>query len=376
MYAIKSNFFRFLHCWLKKCNFAKKFLALKNTKTELFHPVSHDNNMMVVRYYLSFCVLIAHTAVLTQLDLPWIQRGTVDVGCFFAISGFLMFPSFQKHPTWKHYITKRARRILPPYILIVLLCAFLFVFLSNLSFIDYFTNPGFWKYLAANLSFLNFLHPGLPGVFTGEEFTTNAVNGSLWTMKGEWVCYLSVPFVFKAIKKYPKYGGIILLSISIFSILCRYKLSIIEETTGNIIYSILAKQFGTLLVFFYIGALVNFYFPLFLKFKWYIVVLDFIIIYFSEYIPFYSYVLQPIVAGTLVIWFSMVGSWGKKLSKHDSVSYDIYLYHFPIIQLVILWGLPQKYSAFVVLLTVVTISVTFAFLSWNLIGKRFAKIKN
>lgn len=347
----------------------------KNNIDQPFHSISHDNNMMVVRYYLSFCVLIAHTAVLTQLNLPWIQRGTVDVGCFFAISGFLMFPSFQKRPTWKHYISRRARRILPPYFLIVILCAFSFVLISDLSWQEYFTNQSFWKYLAANLSFLNFIQPSLPGVFQGSEFYNSAVNGSLWTMKGEWVCYLSVPFVFKMIKNKPKYGGIILFLIVIISILSRYYLSIHEEKTGNIIYGILAKQFGTLLVFFYIGTLVNYYYPLFLKYKWYIIVVDFFIIFLSDYIPFYNYILQPIVAGTLVIWFSMVGTWGKFLSKHDSVSYDIYLFHYPIIQLAIFFGLPKIVPPYIVLLIIVAISVSLAFLSWNLIGKRFSKRK-
>jgi len=223
---------------------------------------------------------------------------------------------------------------------------------------------------------MNFLRPDLPGVFNGDEFVTSAVNGSLWTMKGEWICYLSVPLVYHAIKRWPQYGGLMLLIIAAGSILCRFLLLHLMNITGNPLYEILAKQFGTLLVFFYIGALINYYFPLFLKYKWGIIVTDFIIIAINDYIPIYGFILQPIVAGSMVIWFSMVGSWGRFLSKHNSVSYDIYLFHFPVIQLVILWGLPKTHSPLVVLLTVVAISVSAAFLSWNLVGKRFLKRKN
>ncbi len=346
-------------------------MRLQDNNDAMFHRVSHENNMNVVRYYLSFCVLIAHTSVLTGLDIPWIQRGVVDVGCFFAISGFLMFPSFQKRESLKHYISRRAKRILPPYFLIVLLCAFSFVLISDLSPAEYFCSGDFWGYLGANLSFMNFLHPGLPGVFQGPEFLSSTVNGSLWTMKGEWVCYLSVPAVYFAVKRNRRHAGAILICLFISLIIARLvflRLAIVRESE---FYNILAKQFGTLLVFFYLGAIINYYFPYFLKFKWWILAFDGLVLLFSDYIPHYDVLLQPIVAGSLVIWFSMIGKWGARLSRHDSVSYDIYLYHFPIIQLVILWGLPQKVSPLLVLATVIAITVPFAFLSWNLIGKHF-----
>lgn len=340
----------------------------------LFNSISHNNNMNVVRYYLSFCVLVAHTAALTGLDLPWIQRGTVDVGCFFAISGFLMFPSFQKREHIRHYVSRRAKRILPPYIFIVLTCALGFVSISELPWREYFTSTDFWAYVGANLSFMNFLHPDLPGVFHGDEFISSAVNGSLWTMKGEWVCYLSVPPVYFILKRCRRFAGSLLICLACSMILLKLYFLNLAETTGSGLYSIIAKQFGTLLVFFYLGALINYYFPLFLKYKWYILIFDFIILFFSDDIPIYYILLQPIVAGTLVLWFSMIGTWGARLSKHDSVSYDIYLFHFPIIQLVVLWGLPQKLPPACVLLSIVAITVPLAFLSWNLIGKRFKNL--
>ncbi len=333
--------------------------------------------MNVVRYYLSFCVLIAHTAYLTGLELPWIQRGTVDVGCFFAISGFLMFPSFQKNPTWKHYVKRRALRILPPYVFIIVIAALLLVFVSDKSTIDYFSNSGFYKYLLANLSFMNFLHPNLPGVFESNEFVTSAVNGSLWTMKGEWVCYLSVPVVYSVVCKLGKNKGRILLIIIVLtSVVLRCLLLDLANEGRNVLYEIIARQFGTVFVFFYVGALLNICWVEFLKYKWYVLVIDLVIIMICDNIPFYYTLLQPFVAGSLVLWFSLIGHWGTMLSKHDSVSYDIYLFHFPIIQFVIFLGLPKILSPIGVLLVILSITVPFAFMSWNLIGKRFSRLGN
>ena len=80
---------------------------------------------------------------------------------------------------------------------------------------------------------------------------------------------------------------------------------------------------------------------------------------------------QPLVGGSLVLWFSMIGSWGARLSKHDSVSYDIYLFHFPVIQLAVWFGLPAMMSPLGSLAVVVAVTVGLAFASWNLVGKRF-----
>jgi len=339
-----------------------------------FNYVSHRNNMTAVRYYLSFCVLIAHVSVLTGINFPWIQRGTVDVGCFFAISGFLMFPSFQKRRSFKHYIRRRALRILPAYLFIILLCAIGFCAISSCSASDYFTGFGFWKYLAANVSTLNFLHPSLPGVFEGDRFVTDAVNGSLWTMKGEWVCYLSVPFVFWLISRNARRGGIILLSVLVVSVTMRYVFTALGEVSGSVVFNIIAKQFGTLLVFFYIGALINFYYDKFLKYKWWILAFDIVVLIFSDSIPGYSYFFQPVVAGSLIIWLSMIGKWGTALSHHDSISYDIYLFHFPIIQLAIYFNLPSSVPPIVMLLIITVATVALAYTSWNLIGKRFNRM--
>jgi len=143
-----------------------------------------------------------HYCVLSGIDAVQLPRIFGGAGSFFAISGFLMFPSYEKKPYTKQYLKRRAKRILPPYFLIVVSAAIGLVAVSSLSSTEYFTSAGFWKYTAANLSFMNFLQPSLPGVFTEATNTMDAVNGSLWTMKGEVACYLTVPVIFHIAKRY------------------------------------------------------------------------------------------------------------------------------------------------------------------------------
>jgi peptidoglycan/LPS O-acetylase OafA/YrhL len=149
--------------------------------------------MGVVRYYLALSVVMAHFSTLTGVEVWWPTSSYDAVGGFFALSGFLVYGSYLRAPSLKTFIANRARRILPAYSFIILLCAFGLVGLSTLPAAEYFTSWHWWRYLLSNLTFLNFLCPDLPGVFSGNEMT--AVNGSLWTLKVEWMLYLTVPLV-------------------------------------------------------------------------------------------------------------------------------------------------------------------------------------
>lgn len=340
----------------------------------IFNNISRGNNMNVVRYYLSICVVISHVTVLTGVWFPSLQSINMVVGCFFALSGFLMFPSFQRHTGLRGYFARRVRKIMPSYVFIVVLAAVSLVAVSELPAGEYFSSPGLYKYLGANLSFLNFLCPDLPGVFKGGEFATDAVNGSLWTMKGELACCLSVPVVYWLARKAGKRrAGALMLGIVVLCIVSRLLLLEFGPGGERSLNAIIAKQFGTVFVFFYVGALINIYWTKFLRYKWYILAADVAVILLCDYIPFYYTVLQPFVGASMVLWFSLVGKWGTRLSRHDDVSYDIYLFHFPIIQLAVYFGLPGRINGLAMLLLIISVTVALALFSWNVVGKRFQR---
>lgn len=338
-------------------------------KGPIFHEISHDNNMGVVRYILCLSVILMHTNNLTGTNLPLIINGTVAVGGFFALSGFLLFASFQKKATLKHYFSRRARRILPPYFLIVLLCAICFSSISSMTAKEYYSDSGFWKYLAANLSFLNFIHNELPGVFQGPQFIIPVINGSLWTMKGEWVCYASVPLLFWFIGHNRKRASITFIILILVGLLIAHALYNINEHTGLKIYATFAKQFRGLFTYFFCGALINLAYDKFLKYKWGIIIVSLAIVLTCDYNPLYYTIFQPIVVSTIVIWVSQVGKWGTFLKNHDDLSYDMYLFHFPIIQLTNYYGLSSQLSPYALVGVIIAFSFIFSLLSWNVVGK-------
>lgn len=258
------------------------------------------------------------------------------------------------------------------YLFIIFLCAFGLSLTSTLSYADYFTSPLFWKYIVANSLFLNFLQPSLPGVFEGEPFAMSAVNGAVWTMKVDLLLTLSVPVVHYLYTRFRLNKAYLFATIIALSVLYKSLFTYLYITTGSSIYMILGKQFFGQLSYFYVGAAICFYFDSFMKHKWTILAIVLPLFIFSKQIPYFNVFLEPVVFAPLVIWVSMVGSWGYKIIKTDNVSYGIYLYHFPVIQLCILLGIKQ-FSPWTAFLIVTAVTTILALTAWKLIGRHFIK---
>ncbi|MEM7328047.1 MAG: acyltransferase [Pseudomonadota bacterium] len=152
------------------------------------------NRFDALRLGLASMVFLYHAAVLSgdQIDLApdtvLAQLAELSIQGFFIISGALVYGSWQRAQGLSDYAGKRIRRLYPAYVVIILVPAVISLFLS-------FGEPGALRqiasYVAANLAFLNFLQPELPGLFEGQRFSE--VNGALWTLKIEVLFYLILP---------------------------------------------------------------------------------------------------------------------------------------------------------------------------------------
>lgn len=341
---------------------------------KLFKEIDFNNNINIIRYILCVIVIVIHVGTLADIHIPFedYKLGDILLGGFFTLSGYLIFGSYQKKSITKYYLSRRFRRILPPYFLIVLLCAFGLVLVSNLSWKEYFTNKGFYEYLAANLSFLNFLHPSLPGVFEGSKFYESAVNGSLWTMKGEWVCYLSVPFIFNYIHNKKNKALILFSTLVVLSILLRYIFQQKGIATGKGLYFTIEKQFKCIFVFFFIGAIINILEEYFFKYKYYLFIFSIILTcFYNFYALLYDLVFYPFVISIIVMFLATTGKWGYFLKNKNDLSYDMYLFHYPIIQLTVLWNMKYMMPNIVYIILVLIITFLFANVSWKLVGSKF-----
>jgi peptidoglycan/LPS O-acetylase OafA/YrhL len=102
------------------------------------------------------------------------------------MSGFLVTQSFLNSRSVLEYAGKRALRIFPALLVVVLLSMLVIgpVF-TNLDLHSYFSNNEFYSYFL-NAGFI--VRYPLPGVFS--DHVHPIVNGSLWTLRYEAACYV------------------------------------------------------------------------------------------------------------------------------------------------------------------------------------------
>lgn len=329
-------------------------------------------NMDIVRYILAFGVLVAHFNILTRHSIPFFISSFDSVGGFFAISGFLMYPSFQKSQSLRRYLTGRARKILPSYLFIVILAAVAGIFLSSLPAIQYVLSPDTWKYLLANTSFLNWLHPSLPGVFDGPGYVSHNINGSLWTMKVEWALYLSIPLFAMLINRLRCRGTLTAVSIIAASVIYRLIFLYLYIETKNQIYEIFGRQFFGQLSYFYCGVLVYLNKDLFIRSIRYILPAAIILYILIPTTNLTSILVHPILIAALVLSVSLAGKTVPFLRHNDNLSYNIYLFHFPVIQTCIYAGI-NNCPVYISFTCVLLATLILSFLSARFIDRPFNK---
>lgn len=161
-----------------------------------------DNNFNLLRMIAASAVLISHAypialgsgAIEPLSSLLQMSLGTLAVLSFFAISGFFISQSFDRNDRVIGFITARILRVYPGLTVVLLLTVFVLgpIFTTQ-ALGSYFSRPETFCYLPLNLS-LKWLQFDLPGVFKDNPYGS-AINGSLWSLFYEIVCYALVVLV-------------------------------------------------------------------------------------------------------------------------------------------------------------------------------------
>lgn len=331
--------------------------------------MNEKNNFDIVRVVLAFIVMLVHSAEVTRnQSLSFFAdylNSDFAVKGFFAISGYLIARSYIRSSGLVSYALKRARRILPAYFFVILCCFLIGLFLTTYQPIKFILDSGTIKYLAANLTFLNFAHPSLPGVFSSNP--NQSMDGSLWTIKAEITLYIILPFVIPFIQKNYKLTISIILLIAVSWFL--YFTKIYHGPKGGTI----AKQFVYLSSFFFVGSLYSLNEVVFKRIGFITIVS--LCCYFIFRGSSFNVFIEMIAFPSVVIYACTSFFKEIHINKVGDLSYGIYLYHWPIIQLIQHYGIFDRHPYLgEILLVISTCSVSY--LSWHLLENKFLKRKS
>src|SRR5579862_305980 len=135
---------------------------------------TRHNNFDALRLIAALSVIFSHSFLIAQgtganewlnlLTGNQCMLGLAGVFVFFAISGFLVTQSFEQTQGPLRYLLKRCLRILPGFIAVLLLTAFVLgPIVTTLPLSDYFSRFEPYRYVLSNLVFSLKAHE-LPGV--------------------------------------------------------------------------------------------------------------------------------------------------------------------------------------------------------------------
>lgn len=298
------------------------------------------NSFGMLRLILAVTVLFQHSLVLSgNGDLVYFgyfngaDLGSTGVAGFFAISGFLLAGSAQRLSS-RDFFIHRIFRLLPGLWFALVISAFVLVPLAS-----YFGSPEseFKFFLGKESSITYVLLNMLLVVFQdsiGNVFSTNpyplAVNGSLWTLAPEFICYVSLlGLAISTRRKYVSQKFLLVIAIVLAS-----GVWLISESSTSQVVSMVVHPAAGLGIAFATGSLLSFL----VNERPYrpspVLVIPLLVVWLLLGLrgPLAIISLAVLVVS---LGLSLTNSATSRIGRKTDVSYGIYLFHFPAIQAII-----------------------------------------
>lgn len=336
---------------------------------------TNSNNFDVIRLFASLEVAISHTANHLNIELPAILQILSyfpGVPIFFFISGYLIYQSYsniQKEKI-KVFFTNRFLRLYP-----ALFFCFLITILS-LSLSGYlqtqdFTFKDFAVWTFTSLTFFQFYNPDFL-----RAYGVGAINGSLWTISVEIQFYILTPLLYILYKKHKRAS----ITAALILILANVGNTFLNDRS-NIAIKLVEVSFAPWFYMFMVGAYISTNQKLQKKILS-VNSLIYLILYAVSYfialecglgtgngINFVSYILLCFLIFKLAYTKPTLS---QKLLGRNDISYGIYIYHMPIVNLMLFKGIHSTTLSF---LTAIAATICIAIISWYLIEKPSINLK-
>jgi peptidoglycan/LPS O-acetylase OafA/YrhL len=341
------------------------------------------NNFDLIRLLAALLVTLSH--VLYHLELKntlllHVCEIFPGVPIFFFISGFLISKSFENNSFIREYAHNRLLRLYPG----LIVCTFttiLSVYLTgyfsniNLNFLQVFT------WIAGQISFVQFYNPDFM-----RGFGTGVLNGSLWSITVELQFYILIPVLYwvlnKAEKKRVSKNLVLAILLVFFMAINIIHNILLTHYSDIFLFKLWRVSFSPWFYMFLVGVVFQRNFVSLhrrLEGKFFFILIAYItVVYFMK--NFFAWQignsinpLLYLLLASLVfsLAYSLPSISDKYLRKND-ISYGIYIYHIPVINLLLYYGYTSK-PWFALFGIIITIAV--ACVSWFCIEKPALKLK-
>lgn len=328
--------------------------------------VFKNNAFDLIRYWAAITVMLGH---FTWKAALYVQGNTVlnvigrvsiffpGVVVLFSMSGFLISASFERSKDKKEFFTKRVLRMYPE----LWVCT-----IVNLAVVCVLA------YKLLDKSILVWLGTQIFGIaYTPsclKTFATGSVNGALWTIFTELQLYIVLGIIYNWIKKFDKKKWVGFLG---FLALCNVLADFISNNSGGAVAKIIERFFLTYSLWFFIGVFCyvkrEYMIPLLKKLIIPLLILYVLCKFLPINIPGYY---ANITIGILLPLIVIGGGYSLPAIRIPcDLTYEIFLYHWIVLNIIIHFDLITKWSWGMSLIMLITITFALAWLSWHFVGK-------
>jgi peptidoglycan/LPS O-acetylase OafA/YrhL len=352
---------------------------------QAFDP--RNNALNAWRLTLALGVIVWHVYPLTGRTVSYepVHQLLRDVWVdgFFAISGFLITASWFSNPRLRTYFAARGLRLMPGLWVCLIVTAFVVApigvamqggaagkLLSSFAPIEY----------VLKNSAVVILQPAVGGTPSGVPWP-NGWNGSLWTLLWELLCYIGIAAagVIGLLARRWVIPVAMALALLASALAPAWAMSLLEEPQGPqheidpktamLVLGAVAARFAAM---FLAGALL-YHLRNVLPARWSLVAVSVAIVLAASLMPNYRVLGAIPLAYAIIVSGALIHN--KRLRLRTDLSYGVYIYAFPIQQLLVIGGLASL-NPFVFAIIAAIATLPLAMLSWFLVEKPALSLKH
>jgi peptidoglycan/LPS O-acetylase OafA/YrhL len=323
------------------------------------HVESKENNLNVLRLFLALLVLYSHCYPLAIGSSN--RAGYAAVDLFFFISGLLITASWLRSKSMNDYLRKRVLRIFPGFIGALLVST---VIMTAVNPTGLFKTVVSWQGLKSFIyGCLTLSSDSLigPEVFPHNPFP-KCVDGSMWTIPIEFECYLGVCVI--GLFCLFKFRWLI-MGIFIYNYLL-----VCKSVYRGWDFSNQDRRFFTLFLAGVCAWLWRDKIPL----HWSVAFGSCVLLLLPAFTPLPWLIVEPVALTYIALWLGYARPLeATRWCDTTDLSYGVYLYAFPVQQLIAsnAWGR----NVWVMLIVSIPVTLVMALASWHLVEKRFLAMK-